>query len=209
MGCHFLFRGIFPTQGSNLHLLCLLHWQADSLPLSKLGSYSVLTTKNLVSIHNHTVDLLYPLCSPPNPPSPLVTATLLSMYLFLFDLAYAFYFILHSSETIQCLSFSVSLTSLTFYPQCCYKWQDFIFFYGWVIFHSIHCWPLNNMSLDCVNSLTCRLFSFFFFRLFSIVHLIHTASAVCWISGRGTADTEDPSIWRVDYKLYLDFQLCP
>ena len=23
-----------PTQGSNLHLLCFLHWQADSLPLS-------------------------------------------------------------------------------------------------------------------------------------------------------------------------------
>ena len=26
-------RGIFPTQGSNLGLLCLLHWQVDSLPL--------------------------------------------------------------------------------------------------------------------------------------------------------------------------------
>ena len=26
----FLLRGIFPTQGSNLSLLCLLHWQADS-----------------------------------------------------------------------------------------------------------------------------------------------------------------------------------
>ena len=25
-------RGIFPTQGSNPHLLCLLHWQAGSLP---------------------------------------------------------------------------------------------------------------------------------------------------------------------------------
>ena len=30
---HFLLQGIFPTQGSNLCLLCLLHWQADSLPL--------------------------------------------------------------------------------------------------------------------------------------------------------------------------------
>ena len=27
-------RGFFPTQGSNLHLLCLLHWQAGSLPLT-------------------------------------------------------------------------------------------------------------------------------------------------------------------------------
>ena len=30
-GCHFLLQGIFSTQGSNP---CLLHWQADSLPLS-------------------------------------------------------------------------------------------------------------------------------------------------------------------------------
>ena len=28
MGCHFLFQGIFPIQGSNS---CFLHWQADSL----------------------------------------------------------------------------------------------------------------------------------------------------------------------------------
>ena len=38
MGYHFLLQGIFPTQGSNLHALCLLHWQADSLPVSHLGS---------------------------------------------------------------------------------------------------------------------------------------------------------------------------
>ena len=30
VGCHFLLQGIFLTQGSNPHLLCLLHWQADS-----------------------------------------------------------------------------------------------------------------------------------------------------------------------------------
>ena len=34
----FLLQGIFPTQGSNLHLLQLLHWQADSLPLHQLWS---------------------------------------------------------------------------------------------------------------------------------------------------------------------------
>ena len=33
-GCHALLQGIFPTQGSNLSLLCLLHWQVNSLPLS-------------------------------------------------------------------------------------------------------------------------------------------------------------------------------
>ena len=31
--CHFLPQGIFPTQGSNTHLLCLQNWQADYLPL--------------------------------------------------------------------------------------------------------------------------------------------------------------------------------
>ena len=30
VGCHFLPQGIFPTQGSNSSLFCLLHWQADS-----------------------------------------------------------------------------------------------------------------------------------------------------------------------------------
>ena len=31
VGSHFLLQGIFLTQGSNPHLLHLLHWQADSL----------------------------------------------------------------------------------------------------------------------------------------------------------------------------------
>ena len=35
VGFHFLLQGISPTQGSNPSLL---HWQADSLPLSHLGS---------------------------------------------------------------------------------------------------------------------------------------------------------------------------
>ena len=37
MGCHFLLQGIFLTQGLNLYLLHLLHWQADSLPLAPPG----------------------------------------------------------------------------------------------------------------------------------------------------------------------------
>ena len=40
VGCHFLLQGIFPTQGWNLHLWRVLHWQVDSLPLSHLGSPS-------------------------------------------------------------------------------------------------------------------------------------------------------------------------
>ena len=34
VGCHFLLQGIFPNQGSNRHLLCLLHWQKGSLRLA-------------------------------------------------------------------------------------------------------------------------------------------------------------------------------
>ena len=35
VGCHFLFQGIFLTQGWNPYLL---HWQADSLPQNHLES---------------------------------------------------------------------------------------------------------------------------------------------------------------------------
>ena len=48
MGCHALLQGIFLTQGLNQRLLCLLHWQADSLPLAPPGKPD--------SNHN------YPLC---------------------------------------------------------------------------------------------------------------------------------------------------
>ena len=37
-GCHALLQEIFPTQISNPRLLCLLHWQAGSLPPTPLGS---------------------------------------------------------------------------------------------------------------------------------------------------------------------------
>ena len=37
MGCPFLLQGLFPTQESNPCLLCLLHWQVDSLPVRHLG----------------------------------------------------------------------------------------------------------------------------------------------------------------------------
>ena len=36
VGCYFLLQGIFQTQGLNSLLLCLLHWQVCSLPLSYL-----------------------------------------------------------------------------------------------------------------------------------------------------------------------------
>ena len=37
MGCWALLQGLSPTQGLNLPLLCLLHWQVGSLPLVPPG----------------------------------------------------------------------------------------------------------------------------------------------------------------------------
>ena len=34
VGCHFLLQGIFPTQGSNPYLVCLLHWQVGFYQLN-------------------------------------------------------------------------------------------------------------------------------------------------------------------------------
>ena len=49
----FLLQGIFPTQGSNPHLLHLLHWQADSLPLHHLGSPSIYNILDVTHHGNH------------------------------------------------------------------------------------------------------------------------------------------------------------
>ena len=46
VGGHALFQGIFPTQGSNLHPSCLLHWQVGSLPLVPPGK-----PLNIVLLH--------------------------------------------------------------------------------------------------------------------------------------------------------------
>ena len=39
VGFHFLLQGIFPTQGSNPHLLHLLHWQAGSFTTVSCGEH--------------------------------------------------------------------------------------------------------------------------------------------------------------------------
>ena len=48
LGCYALVQGIFPTQGSNPHLLCLLHWQVDSLRLvpPEAPNYSQMMTRS-------------------------------------------------------------------------------------------------------------------------------------------------------------------
>ena len=48
VGCHALLQEIFPIQGSNLHLLYLLHWQEDSLPPVPSGNSSLIIREMLM-----------------------------------------------------------------------------------------------------------------------------------------------------------------
>ena len=67
-GFHALLQGIFPTQGLNLCLLCLLHWQAGSLPLAPPGEPS---TMSLSSVQFSSVAQSCPtLGDPMNPSTP-------------------------------------------------------------------------------------------------------------------------------------------
>ena len=49
---HLLLQGIFPTQGLNLHLFYLLHWQADSSPVESLGKlkFSLISYKGFFGL---------------------------------------------------------------------------------------------------------------------------------------------------------------
>ena len=72
--CNFLLQGIFPTQASNPHLLCLLHWQADSLPLAPSGKCIHLFASNgIISFFSWLSNISLYLCS----------AFSLSIYLFM------------------------------------------------------------------------------------------------------------------------------
>ena len=50
VGCHALLQGVFLTQGSNLGLLCLLHWQVGSLPLAPPGKSKVLIAQSCLTL---------------------------------------------------------------------------------------------------------------------------------------------------------------
>ena len=45
--CHALLQGIFPTKRLNLPFLCLLHWQAGSLPLAPPGKPNFCSTEHI------------------------------------------------------------------------------------------------------------------------------------------------------------------
>ena len=58
VGCHFLLQEIFLTYGSKLHLLHLIHWQADSLPLAAPGKPWV-QILNLKSMWEESTLIIY------------------------------------------------------------------------------------------------------------------------------------------------------
>ena len=55
VGCHFLLQGVFLTQGSNLHFLCLLHWQVDCLPWHHLLSTVCLNSSCSIFLPLHGI----------------------------------------------------------------------------------------------------------------------------------------------------------
>ena len=83
VGCLFLLQGTFSIQRSNP---CLLHWQADSLPLSPiqwlLSILTVLRIRPLGLIYNslQVWTLKQPL-SHPSIPQPFVTAILFAVFI--------------------------------------------------------------------------------------------------------------------------------
>ena len=94
VGCHFLLQGMFLTQGLKPCLLCLLHWQADSLPLShlfvKVWKYSVHNTNTLstkspdawlfqCSVSNPLISSTY------NHASEMYHITVTSIYIIIYD----------------------------------------------------------------------------------------------------------------------------
>ena len=56
VGCHALLQGIFPTQGSNPSLFCLLHWQEGSLPLVPPGKPRNISHRRKHFLHGSEMD---------------------------------------------------------------------------------------------------------------------------------------------------------
>ena len=67
-GYHFLVQGIFPTQELNRSLLCLLQWQADSLPRHHLGSPSAIVGYHMRSQWREVYLEVQWLCQTQKPP---------------------------------------------------------------------------------------------------------------------------------------------
>ena len=57
VGHHVLLQGIFLIQGWNLYLLCILHWQAGSLPLTPPGKSTGEWQKEISELNDRAVEI--------------------------------------------------------------------------------------------------------------------------------------------------------
>ena len=57
VGCHALLQGIFPTQGLNPSVLCIMHWQACFLSLAPPGK--PIKNNNVSHIFNESPEICY------------------------------------------------------------------------------------------------------------------------------------------------------
>ena len=53
---HALLQGIFLTPGLNPGLLCLLHWQMDSLPLAPPGKPSYVVANSIICLIDEEIE---------------------------------------------------------------------------------------------------------------------------------------------------------
>ena len=59
MNSHSLLQGIFPTQGLNPYLLCLLHWQVNSLPSEPAGKPPPPINRRWGNSHSREVAMVF------------------------------------------------------------------------------------------------------------------------------------------------------
>ena len=60
VGCLALLQGIFPTQGSNVLVLCLLHWQEGSLPLAPRMNSTTFYLSIFLSVEDWVISSVSP-----------------------------------------------------------------------------------------------------------------------------------------------------
>ena len=104
VGCHALLKGIFLTHRSNLHLLCLPHWQAGSFPLVLPEKPS--WERNRKYSMQHLVRISFILCSF------FSIRNYASIYVWMWKLEAYLFLIVQCSKEKKTLKHWVGLTSL-------------------------------------------------------------------------------------------------
>ena len=116
------------------------------------------TTREVLLVYfTHTSLYLlvpYSYFAPPSSLSPLVTTSLFSISVSLFVFCYihslALFFRFHIQVTTYgiffCLIYFTEHNSLQIHPCCC-RWQKFILFYAWVVFHYTYTTYATSLSI--------------------------------------------------------------